>query len=227
MAPMDWNLEKAFWYDAIQRAFTDDGKGNGRPLPRGTLFAVSISNPMDYLIGLITGFPDRKEVISDLDEFFKRFDEYRNITPKALDAQKGQNFLEVDKLQWMQQVSEPAMRETIETSWRIRPGQAGLIGTLAILRFEKENGRLPNGWDELFERGYLKTIPMDPFSDKPLVYRKADDGFMLYSVGLNFIDDGGVPGTDKNGKPRMWGDNGDRIFWPMEKGEASEQDKSN
>jgi hypothetical protein len=57
---------------------------------------------------------------------------------------------------------------------------------------------------------------MDPYSDRPLIYKKTDEGFMLYSVGLNFTDDGGVPGTDKNGKPRMWGDNGDQIFWPVE-----------
>jgi hypothetical protein len=55
---------------------------------------------------------------------------------------------------------------------------------------------------------------MDPFSDKPLVYRRTDDDFILYSVGYNFIDDGGVRGKDKNGKPRMWADNGDRIFRP-------------
>ena len=103
----------------------------------------------------------------------------------------------------------------IQIGWRVRASQAGLIGTLAILRFEKENGRLPNDWDELFNKGYLNTIPMDPFSDKPLVYKKTDDGFRLYSVGLNFTDDGGVPGTDKNGKPRQWGENGDEIFWPV------------
>jgi hypothetical protein len=217
IAPMDWSLEKAFWYDAIQRSFTDDGQGSGRPLLRGTLFAVS--DQVDFLTGFVTGFPDRKEVISDLDEFFKRFDEYRNMKPNTLHTQKGQGFLEVDKLQFMQQISEPAIRKTIETSWRMRASQAGLLGTLAILRFEKENGRLPNGWDELFERGYLKIIPMDPYSDAPLVYKKTDEGFKLYSIGMNFKDDGGIPGTDKNGKPRMWGEQGDWVFWPVGKEE--------
>jgi hypothetical protein len=57
---------------------------------------------------------------------------------------------------------------------------------------------------------------MDPFSDKPLVYRRTDDDFILYSVGYNFVDDGGVPGIDRNDKYRVWADYGDRIFWPME-----------
>ena len=32
---VNWEAEKAFWYDLIQRGFTDDGKGNGRVLKNG------------------------------------------------------------------------------------------------------------------------------------------------------------------------------------------------
>lgn len=58
---------------------------------------------------------------------------------------------------------------------------------------------------------------MDPYSDRPLVYRGTDDGFLLYSVGENFADDGGVPGRDRNGGPDPWRyqDNGDTVFWPI------------
>ena len=34
--------------------------------------------------------------------------------------------------------------------------------------------------------------PCDPFSDRPLVYRRQADGYLLYSVGANGTDDGGV-----------------------------------
>ena len=46
--------------------------------------------------------------------------------------------------------------------------------------------------------------------------RKNYDGFMLYSVGENFIDDDGVLGKDKKGETKKWTDNGDAIFWPVE-----------
>jgi hypothetical protein len=166
--------------------------------------------------GFLTGFPDRKEAIANIEEAYNRFGEYRSLKPKTLNEIEEQDLLQVDNLMLMQQISEPAVRKTIEIGWRVRTSQAGLIGTLAILRFEKENGRLPKSWDELLEKGYLKIIPMDPYSDKPLVYKKTDKGFTLYSVGLNFVDDGGIRGTDNNGKPRMWGDHGDRVFWPVE-----------
>ncbi len=34
-------------------------------------------------------------------------------------------------------------------------------------------------------------LPLDPFSGQPYMYRRAGDGFVLYSVGVNGIDDGG------------------------------------
>ncbi len=38
---------------------------------------------------------------------------------------------------------------------------------------------------------YLAAVPVDPFSDRPLVYRRTDTGYLLYSVGSNRVDDGG------------------------------------
>jgi hypothetical protein len=57
-----------------------------------------------------------------------------------------------------------------------------------------------------------------PYSDKVLVYRRTEGGFMLYSVGLNLTDEGGVAGT-KDGKYTRWTDNGDVIFWPVRREE--------
>ncbi len=42
----------------------------------------------------------------------------------------------------------------------------------------------------------LPEIPTDPFSGKSLVYRTTGDGYLLYSVGFNLKDDGGVEGKD-------------------------------
>ena len=67
----------------------------------------------------------------------------------------------------------------------------------------------------LVAAGYMKELPIDTYSDKPLVYKKTEDDFILYSVGHNFIDDGGVPGTGRDGKVRSWAANGDEIFWPV------------
>ncbi len=38
---------------------------------------------------------------------------------------------------------------------------------------------------------YLPTVPLDPFSDKPFIYERRGDGYLLASVGDNGVYDGG------------------------------------
>jgi len=70
--------------------------------------------------------------------------------------------------------------------------------------------------DELVEAGLLEALPTDPFSDKPFVYKRTDDGFTLYSFGENLIDDGGKVFRDDKGRAKVWWDEGDAVFWPID-----------
>jgi hypothetical protein len=108
----------------------------------------------------------------------------------------------------------PAHERVGQLAWRTRTGEAALIATLAILRHEAQTGSYPGGLEELVDISLLERLPDDPFSEGPLTYRKTPDGFLLYSWGENLKDDGGRQGTDQNGQPRMWADNGDWVFWP-------------
>jgi hypothetical protein len=38
---------------------------------------------------------------------------------------------------------------------------------------------------------FMAEVPLDEFDGKPLRYRREDEGFILYSVGTNLVDDGG------------------------------------
>ncbi len=89
------------------------------------------------------------------------------------------------------------------------------VTVLALKRWRLEKGEYPLNLDDLLDAGFLKQLPMDPYSDKPLVYRRTGDGFVLYSVGGNFEDDGGKPGRNDRGQVRDWIDNGDTVFWPL------------
>jgi len=91
---------------------------------------------------------------------------------------------------------------------------------VAVLRHAAERGNLPESLDELVQRGYLDALPEDPFGAGPLSYRKTSDGFLLYSWGENLTDDGGVQGLRQGGKPGLWADNGDWVFWPVTEAET-------
>jgi hypothetical protein len=60
---------------------------------------------------------------------------------------------------------------------------------LALRLFRQERGRVPERLDELVPK-YLAAIPVDPFSNQPLVYRRGDTDYLLYSVGADGEDNG-------------------------------------
>ena len=95
--------------------------------------------------------------------------------------------------------------------YRYKAEESALLATIAILRYKAEKGQLPDNLEQLVSGGYLKELPMDPYSDGPLTYKRIGDDFTLYSVGADFDDDGGVRSD--------WGegDTADQVFWPVER----------
>jgi ABC-type Na+ efflux pump permease subunit len=74
---------------------------------------------------------------------------------------------------------------------------------LACERYRKTRGHWPDKLEELVPI-YLKQIPSDPYDGKPLHLTRVSDGLVIYSVGIDRIDNGGkldranqpIPGTD-------------------------------
>jgi hypothetical protein len=61
---------------------------------------------------------------------------------------------------------------------------------VALERYREGNGRFPEKLADLQPR-FFKKIPADPYSGKPLIYRRSKSGYILYAVGENVQDDGG------------------------------------
>jgi hypothetical protein len=211
--------EKVFWYDAIQRTFTDDGQGSGRMLVRGLPYVASDDWKENLWRYVSFSYPDRQEIVANIDKYFERFAEILPETPydlrnEAIDQQERNEGVQIPI---MLKINTPAYRRVSQIAWRMKTGREALLAVLAIMRYEKEKGQCPASLDELVEAGYLKKLSMDPFSDGPLIYRRTDGGFLLYSFGINLTDDGGKLGLGGRGTPRMWADNGDWVFWPVPK----------
>jgi hypothetical protein len=73
----------------------------------------------------------------------------------------------------------------------------------ALERYRLANGQFPERLDALVPQ-FLPQLPHDVITGEPYKYRRTDNGrFVLYSVGWNERDDGGVPGKtlfdEKNG----------------------------
>ena len=81
---------------------------------------------------------------------------------------------------------------------------------IALERYRLAHGEYPESLDALAPQ-LLKQIPHDIVDGQPLHYRRtADDQFVLYSVGWNETDDGGVVGLTKAGS--LATDKGDWVW---------------
>jgi len=73
---------------------------------------------------------------------------------------------------------------------------------LALRAYQSENGGYPTSLAELRAGGGW-AIPDDPFSGKPFIYRRQGAGYLIYSVGPDLQDNGGVDYETARGHQRF------------------------
>jgi hypothetical protein len=93
----------------------------------------------------------------------------------------------VAKLDW---AYAPELGRLIEIADMARAERDLALVGLALAAYRGERGEYPQNLPALVP-GYLKQVPNDVFSDKPLVYRREGAGYVLYALGPNMTDDGG------------------------------------
>ena len=97
----------------------------------------------------------------------------------------------------------PAVRQAATAETRAQNRRDLTLIAFALAEYHRENGRYPEALTELAPQ-YLKTIPVDRFTDKPLKYQRRDNGYLLYSVGINGKDDQGERGSAQNPTADDW-----------------------
>lgn len=210
---IDLDCERLFMDAQLECGYTEGGRMlvGGIPMACGGWQSV--------VKGLVTGFPSKAEVESKVESGYIRFEEISRRTPwqQRVDA-RSQTPDYLRSVGLLMQVVMPAFERVIELDWKARAQRGATLTILAIKRYELDKGSLPGGLEELVKGGYLTELPVDPWSDGPLVYRTTDYGYTLYSVGANFTDDGGmcVDKDGKQGSPKSM-KSPDIIFWPVTK----------
>lgn len=84
----------------------------------------------------------------------------------------------------------PAFNRVQSAADRCEQSQNNLYLAFALAAYRRDHGCYPKQLGALAPK-YLDKIPVDLFSGKPLVYRPSDDGYLLYSVGVNGQDEQG------------------------------------
>jgi hypothetical protein len=89
---------------------------------------------------------------------------------------------------------------------RIDAGLGNAEIALACHIYKSKHGDYPSSLRDLTPE-MLASLPLDPFTGTDYIYRKNNDGFIVYSVGDDLKDDGG-----KRGRYAPWAPNYD-IVW--------------
>jgi len=223
--------ERLCMYDEIQRCFTSDRIGKGHLyLPRFRQISDLAASYQDregfeYLIldlvysaPFLFGHPNKEETLDSANELYDYWDKLCLKSAAQIHADSNAIDSKFEKLvggNIFLNVLAPALKRVIEISNRVHTEAGATLTIIAILRYKQDTGRYPQNLNQLTAAAYLRQLPIDSFADKPLVYKKTENNFILYSVGSNFTDDGGEPSTDRTGRVKNWHDNGDTVFWPL------------
>lgn len=229
---MNLEGERLALLDIIQRSFTEGGPGGGHLIP-SQLLELSNDAPFEQLdaterrllMPLVTvrsmTHAGRDATIAKVQEIYDLKSKFIEMTPYQKHISNAMTEDEIMRQSlssgrfFLFYLFRPSSYRNSEIAYWNKMMHEATLTILALEQWRLEKNDYPASLCELVSAGYLTELPMDPWSDKPLSYKKTDEDFILYSFGANFIDDGGKPGRDKHGQIHMWVENGDIILWPL------------
>lgn len=227
-----FDAEGASFDDLLQRVYSDDGRGDGRLTREGVEAIMSMDANRTgfdragaaFLGPAISGFGAGRKLVKA--EYDALLDAAQLEADKPLREQDAaafeQRFEErfgsaVNGVRYlMVRLMAPGFGRTADGPERTRQQRDAVLAAIAIELHRRRTGSYPATLDELTP-ALLPAVPMDRYTGKPMKYVLRDGRPLLYSVGVNTIDDGGVPGGDRTRRNPDGSETipeGDWILWP-------------
>lgn len=206
---IDTSGERLFFYDMVQRVYTDDGNGSGHLAPLAMAKFMEEFQPkpsaagkdatqrlLPYLTGGVAPLmlPSRKDLVTQFDRFMDRHEADLRRPAWQVDwADREAQFrdLKADRRYVLLTVLMPSYTRVIETGSRAIARQEAVTTAIAIELYRRRHGRYPASLSDLVP-DLLPSVPLDHITGDPLLYRLdqgAWGGPMLYSVGVDRKDD--------------------------------------
>lgn len=207
--------ERRFIEDIAQRAFTDDGHGDGHICHQGMRNQQEMGSslaPRQAIIEFVAApmlmktYGSRKLFSDTYDRLLAPFQERAvkpmwewSIAQPVDDCDRIMNDPNAQRVERMAAILVPAYGKSLQSSEQVTLTRDATLVTIALERYRLKNARLPSKLDELVPE-FLRSIPRDRFDGQPLRYRETDSGMVLYSIGADLKDDGGIPMRSRRGE---------------------------
>ncbi|MHC4693423.1 MAG: hypothetical protein ACYS67_11840 [Planctomycetota bacterium] len=217
--------ERLVFHDIIQHTFTDGGLGGGHLVPMRIISLKDVAGThleidqflLSTAIGIVHARRDQTlrigNEIYDRISWVSKMKPYERHVNNVNDVEEMIVALSPYRYLFLR-TYVPTLSRACEYAYRGRALHEATLTVLALKRRQLEKGQYPMNLSELVTAGYIEQVPMDPYSDKALVYKKTGDSFVMYSLGPDFDDDGGVE-NPKGSQRRSQEGPGDLVFWPV------------
>ena len=214
---IDLTWERYFFLDIAQRLYSDDGRGGGRITASGLQMltedpwlaqggAAPAPGPLTYALGPVLRMTavDRDTAVSLHHARFDRAERLMRTPTWERDATSldggGDNdspFI-VDLLRFnLSDLLTPALDNLARMPWKTMTLRDAALTAIALELAHRDLGGGAGDWPTSLEDlvpTYLPRLPLDMFDGQPLRYRVTEDGHpVLYSIGIDYDDDGGTP----------------------------------
>jgi hypothetical protein len=205
----DYEPERWYFLDSMQRMYTDDGNGDGRFTAPGSLSSQStagspqpilILRPLERVVmGWMTlGDAGRAEAtetynrLLDAGVAWSNEPSWSRGDPPYTKPPPGSD-ISMDPFPsgdvWALQML-PSIGPLTAATLSSNATEDGVRVVIAMERFRLGTGSWPRSLDELIPE-FLPAVPQDGFDGQPLRYRLTEEGPVVYSVGFDRDDDGG------------------------------------
>jgi len=99
--------------------------------------------------------------------------------------------LQADRVGVIARLLLPTVAGCARQAARFDARRRAALLAVAACRYRAEHDRLPDKLDDLAPK-FIAVLPGDPFDGKAMKMKKTDPGLVIYSVGPDLVDDGGV-----------------------------------
>ena len=212
--------ERAFFYDIVQRIYSDDGKGGGRITPAGvktfSQFSGLLMSPENKLT--ITGSerldrltsaaqsavaPAAMFVMASRSELTHKANEYYDYFESAVHQPRWERepsdleeFLDQNQIRFaILGYFVPSFDSILTAMDRTIARQEAVIAALTTYRYFATNGEWPNRLEDVAP-DFIDKLPVDQINGEPIRMTIENDAPLFYSVGNDGDDDGGLQANE-------------------------------
>ena len=239
---IDLRPERMVFHDVVQRAYTDDGEGDGRFTPEGLRLLQGLTvapyykpyfGRKDYA-ALLTGGPASLLLVAPRAEVSRTYDRLMDaqaarfarplheLGPSTMEREVGaMRKTAVGRVRHALLLGLlPAVERMQVQAERHLGRRDGIHAGLALELWRRRNGRYPESLNELTP-GLLPAVPVDRVTGAPVRYRLVGGKPLVYSLGADRDDDGGVVAPP--GAPVRYAEYNAEWFLPPAEGTSGER----